>query len=63
MDGREAVNAVYHGKLVTCDAFEYREVRNALQEQAGKWIDQNDHVRASIALLEVKRLDAIHGGP
>ena len=59
MTNQEAINAVYQGNLVDCTAEEYHSrIRTAIQDQAGKWIDNNDHVRAMIALQEVKRLDA-----
>ena len=59
MTNQEAINAVYQGSLVDCTAEEYHSrIRTAIQDQAGKWIDNNDHVRATIALQEVKRLDA-----
>lgn len=56
----EAIRAVHSGLPVQCTAAEYPEIRKALQEQAGKWIDHEDHVRAHIALSEVKRLDHVH---
>lgn len=55
----EAVNAVYNGELVEIDAESWSEVRTALQRAAGRWIDGGDHVRAMIALNEVKRCDAL----
>jgi hypothetical protein len=58
----QALNAVYQGKLVNCSAEEYPEIRTALQDQAGKWIDNGDGMRAMIALQEVKRLDTKFGG-
>ncbi len=62
MNGREAIAAVYCGGLVRCTKEEYEfEVRLALQTQAGKWIDWNDHIRAQIALQEVRRLDDLYG--
>lgn len=58
MNRQEAVSAVYQGKLVECSEEEYRlEVRNALQEYAGKCIDTGEGLRAMMALEEVKRLD------
>jgi hypothetical protein len=57
----QALNAVYQGKLVNCSAEEYPEIRTALQDQAGKWIEGGDGMRAMIALQEVKRLDAKFG--
>ena len=58
MTSQEAINAIYQGSLVQCTEQEYHsEIRTAIQDQAGKWIDGNDHLRAMIALQEVKRLD------
>ena len=58
MTGKEAVSAVYAGNLVECTKEEYRrEVRQALQDFAGKSIDGGDGLRATIALREVGRLD------
>lgn len=51
--------AVQSGRLVECSPLEYPEVRIALQDQAGKWIDYGDHRRAQIALQEVRRLDTL----
>lgn len=55
-----AVNAVYKGELVNCSRDSYPSIRTALQQQAGKWIDQGDHLRAQMALMEVQRLDEVH---
>jgi hypothetical protein len=60
MTPKEAIQAVYHGRLVECTADEYPEIRRALQDQAGKQIDGGDHLRAQIALMEVQRLDTVH---
>ena len=54
---REAFAAVYAGNLVVCTRDEWPSVRRALQEQAGRWINQKQDVRAIIALEEVRRLD------
>lgn len=55
-----AVNAIYAGKAVSCTKEEYHDaVRGAILEQAGRWIDNDDSVRAKIALSEVKRLDQL----
>jgi hypothetical protein len=59
MTPKEAVQAVHKGRTVQCTVDEYSEIRRALQDQAGKWIDQGDHVHSYIALLEVRRLDHI----
>jgi hypothetical protein len=53
----DALSAVCTGNLVSCTAEEYKEIRDALQDQAGRWIDAGDGLRAMIALEEVKRLD------
>ena len=58
MTSQEVINTVYQGSLVNCTEQEYHsEIRLAIQNQAGKWIDGGDHIRAMIALQEVKRLD------
>jgi len=63
MNANEAVAAIYNGDLVVCTADEWPELRRVIQEQAGKWIDQGQGIRAQIALEEVRRLDARHGCP
>ncbi len=61
MNKNEAIAAIYQGSLVDCTRDEYHsEVRNAIQDQAGKWIDGGDGLRAMIALEEVKRLDNLY---
>lgn len=58
MTNSEAITAIYQGNQVDCTEEEYHHgLRTAIQEQAGKWIDGNDSLRAMIALEEVKRLD------
>ena len=58
MKKEDAINAIYQGNLVECTKDEYDEsLRTAIQTQAGKWIDDGNHVRSIIALLEIKRLD------
>jgi len=58
MNSQEAIAAVYQGHMFDCTFEGYKaDVRTALQNQAGKWIDDGDNVRAMIALEEVKRLD------
>lgn len=58
MTNQEAINSIYGGSLVNCTSEEYHSgLRTFIQDQAGKWIDQGDHMRAMIALQEVKRLD------
>jgi hypothetical protein len=53
-----AIDAVPRGALVRCSPEAWPAVRRALQEQAGKWIDTGQGIRAVIALREVERLDA-----
>jgi hypothetical protein len=57
----QAINAVHKGQVVRCNRENYGAVRLGLQEQAAKWIDYGDGLRAMIALEEVKRLDALFG--
>lgn len=55
---RDALVAIESGNHVNCTKEEYHQsVRNAIMDQAGKWVDAKDGVRAQIALMEVKRLD------
>lgn len=57
----QIINDLYQGKLVQVDREEYVEwARTAIQEQAGRWIEQGDGIRANIALSEVRRLDKIN---
>lgn len=56
-----ALDAIYKGQLVNCSKDDWPVVRTALQDQAGKWIDTGDGMRAMIVLQEVKRLDAKFG--
>lgn len=61
-----AICAVEMGRLVDCEAADWPEVRRALQDQAGKWLDWGDDMRAQVALCEVQRLDSkfrLSGGP
>lgn len=60
MTKEEAIQAVHKGQIIHCTVDEYPEIRRALQDQAAKWIDQNDHIRAHIACFEVERLDRVH---
>lgn len=54
------INAIHNGNLITCKKETYEKgLREHLQEYAGKCIDNGDHVRAQIALEEVKRLDEL----
>jgi len=57
----QAINAVHKGQVVRCSRENYDAVRLGLQEQAAKWIDYGDALRAMIALEEVKRLDNLFG--
>jgi len=60
MTKQEAISAVYEGKIVSCTKEEYElEIRDTLQDYAGRWIDTGQGSRAIIAQMEVKRLDAI----
>lgn len=53
-----AVDDIYRGVLVQCTKEQYLGgVRNSLQTAAGNWVDGGDHIRAQIALEEVRRLD------
>jgi hypothetical protein len=62
MTTQEAINAIYNGGIVKCSSEEYHNgIRSAIQNQAAKWIDQNQSMRAVIALEEIKRLDGVHG--
>lgn len=56
----EAVAAAYSGRLVTCSLDEYPSIRSALEAYAARCVALNDHIRAQIALSEVRRLDAKH---
>lgn len=55
----KAVANVYSGNPVECIREDYPAIRAALQKFAGDSIDNNDHVRAVMALNEVKRLDSL----
>lgn len=60
---QEAILAVYYGKPVDCAPEDYPEIRRAIQDQAGKWIDQGQDIRAVIALREIERLDRLYSPP
>lgn len=61
MTKKEAINQVYNGNPIECTKEEYEnEIRTALQEFAGKMMEQNQDIRAKIALEEVRRLDEKH---
>lgn len=58
MNAQESIAAIERGNLVDCTSEDYHAgIRTAIQDQAGKWIDQKEILRAMIALEEVKRLD------
>ena len=59
MTGSQALAAVRQGKVVKCSQAEYKAtIRHALQDYAGRMIDQGQDVYAQIALEEVRRLDS-----
>lgn len=62
MTKEEAINAIYNGSLVECTKEEYPEIRNALQDKAGKMVDGGDGLRAMMMLEEVRRLDSLFSG-
>jgi phage terminase large subunit len=48
------------GNPIVCSKEDYQAtIRNELLNEAGKWLDAGDSTRAQIALMEVKRLDAL----
>jgi len=47
------------GNLVECTKEEYPFIRSELQKVAGWMIDNNQGIRVTIALNEVKRLDKL----
>ena len=58
MTKQDVANAVHQESLVVCTEKEYlNRVRRYLHEYAGECIDNDDSLRAVIALNEVKRLD------
>jgi len=50
---------VMEGNLVECTKEEYPFIRSELQKVAGWMIDNNQGIRVTIALNEVKRLDKL----
>lgn len=57
---QKAIANVYEGKSVSCTKEQYHsEIRLALHEAAGRWIDAGQDTRAVIALEEIKRLDEL----
>lgn len=58
MTKEEVKQAIYKADLIDCTSEEYNlKVRRYLHECAAAYLDGGDHVRAQIALAEVKRLD------
>lgn len=48
------------GESITCTVEEWHGgLRDELQRQAGKWVDQRQDIRAELALDEVRRLDTL----
>ena len=58
---REVIAAIVRGDRVRCTPLEYPEVRWALREQAGQWIDQQRDRLATAAFEEMHRLDILFG--
>ena len=55
-------DAIYNGNPIETTKEKYEGgLREAILEMAAKWIDEKQGVRISIALNEVKRLDALFG--
>ena len=54
------MNLGHTGRPISCTAAEWPEMRTALQAQAGKWVDEKQDLRATLALAEVRRLDALY---
>jgi|GEM_PF-312746 len=54
------LQAIADSEIVECTLEDYPEVRQNLQDWAAKCLDGGDHVRAQIALMEVKRLDDMY---
>lgn len=62
MNKEQAMSSLAQGKLVDCTKEEYEtEIRDALSERAGKYLDWDDPLRAQIFLMEISRLDKIFG--
>jgi hypothetical protein len=57
----EAIAAVVRGDRVLSTPLEYPDVRLALREQAGQWIDQHSERLAAAAFEEMHRLDILFG--
>ena len=59
----EKLRLLYQGNPIQCTKEEYNDgLRSAIQDFAGKMIDDGQDIRAIIALEEVKRLDALLTG-
>lgn len=58
MTPQEAVQTISRADLIECTEEEYPEIRKAVQEYAGRQIDNGQDIYAQIALEEIKRLDA-----
>jgi phage terminase large subunit len=57
----KAIHTISTGKTVLCSREDYhKQIRAGILQQAGKWIDTGDAMRAKIALQEVSRLDKLH---
>lgn len=58
---QQAIADIYEGKQVRCTKKQYHtEVRLALHDAAGRWIDAAQDIRAIMALEEIKRLDELY---
>ena len=57
----KAIAAIRSGGLVDCTKENYLAIRAALQDFAGKSIDDGQDVYAQIALSEVRRVDNLFG--
>lgn len=61
MTPEEAINLVSSGHMIDCTRDEYLgSIRDALQVQAAKWIDQRQDAYSQLALKEVERLDQLY---
>jgi hypothetical protein len=58
MNKNKIKQKLVQAELIDCEKDDYPDVRRFIQECAGEFIDVNDHIRAEIALAEVRRLDA-----
>ncbi len=55
------IEALGHkGEPIQCDAQEWASgLRTKIQDRAAEWLDQGQALRATMALAEVQRLDAL----